>query len=107
MKMKTLSQYLGSQKLPDYLINYIEHFSPDVDKLIVIHEPIDISGYKDQTTNQRAITRSKGFIGKREREVNKFPNAIHHIFVLYNSFGKARIFYKYQGNIRFLKTIDR
>lgn len=48
--------------------------------------------------------RARGFIGKRELEPEKYPEAIHHINILHNENGKARVFYKYQGNIRFLKV---
>jgi hypothetical protein len=54
--------------------------------------------------DKNTITRAKWFIGDREMELIKYPNAIHHINILYNELGKARIFYRYRGNIRFLKT---
>jgi hypothetical protein len=54
--------------------------------------------------DKATITRTRGFIGNRELELDKFPDAIHHINILYNDQNKARIFYKYEGNIRFLKT---
>ncbi len=105
-KMKALSSLLGTQCLPGYLINYIESFSPTGDDSIAIHSPKSISNYKDKAgeTDKATITRSRGFIGNRELEKTKFPNSIHHINILYNERGKARVFYKYEGNIRFLKT---
>ncbi len=103
-KIKALSELLGEDKLPKYLIEYIENFLPDGQNSIAIHNPKSIEGYKDSITDQKSITRTKGFIGQRELEIKKFPNAIHHINVLYNSENRARVFYKYQGNIRFLKT---
>ena len=106
-KAKVLSETLGKDCLPSYLINYIEGFCPSGDNSIAIHLPKDISGYKDkpEETDIATITRTRGFIGKTQLEEAKFPNAIHHINILYNkNNGKARVFYKYQGNIRFLKT---
>jgi hypothetical protein len=104
-KIKKLSTLLGNECLPTYLINYIESFCPDGGNSIAVHLPNDISGYKDKVgeTNRSTITRTRGFIGKRELEESKFPKAIHHINILFNDEGKARVFYKYKGNIRFLK----
>jgi hypothetical protein len=105
-KLQDLSSLLGQDHLPPYLISYINSFLPLGDKSIAIHEPKGIDGYtdKDGEVNKATITRARGFIGKRELEQAKFPNAIHHINILFNELGKARVFYKYEGNIRFLKT---
>ncbi len=104
-KVKALSELLGSNKLPQYLIDYIENFLPSADSSIAIHKPKSIAGYKDnETVDKENIVRARGFIGLRELEVEKYPEAIHHINILFNDAGKARVFYKYQGNIRFLKT---
>jgi hypothetical protein len=69
----------------------------------------DALGYtdKDGEMDKASITRIKGFIGKSQMEVTKYPDAIHHINVFYNDTGKARVFYKYEGNIRFLKTAKK
>lgn len=105
-KLNALSQLVGDDNLPQYLLNYINTFLPSGDASIAIHEPKSISGYSDTDpeTNKKAITRTRGFIGKRELEPAKFPDAIHHINILYNEGDKARVFYKYEGSIRFLKT---
>lgn len=103
-RLKAIAALLGNERLPQYLISYIETFCPTGDKSIAVHLPKSIANYKDKDTNRSTITRARGFIGNRELEIDKFPNAIHHIYVLYNEHGKARVFYKYEGNIRFLKT---
>lgn len=104
--LKALCELLGQDNLPTYLINYIETFLPSGEESIAVHEPKSIARYTDKEgeINKATITRSRGFIGNRELELNKYPNAIHHINILFNEDGKARVFYKYQGNIRFLKT---
>lgn len=108
-KIRALSDFLGKDCLPGYLITYIEGFCPLGDDSITIHFPNSIAGYKDKEgeTDKATITRTRGFIGNRELELIRFPNVIHHINILYNEQGKARIFYKYQGNIRFLKTTKK
>jgi len=108
-KIKALAELLGRDCLPTYLISYIESFSPTGDNSLVLHEPKNISGYKNkkdekEITDTDTVFRTKGFIGTGELEKNKYPDAVHHIFVLHNDIGKARVFYKYDGNIRFLKT---
>lgn len=107
LKLKALAQLLGKDSLPEYLVDYVENFCPDGDASLAIHvPPISIAGYTDKEgeIDKATITRTRGFIGKRELDEERFPRAIHHIFILYNKMGKARVFYKYQGSVRFLKT---
>lgn len=104
-KIREVSKLLGSPSLPEYLIRYIESFCPAKDKSIAVHSPRSVAGYTNNSgTDTGTITRAKGFIGDSEMEVGKFPNAIHHINILHNQHGKARVFYRYRGNVRFLKT---
>jgi len=105
-KVRGLSRLLGKDCLPDYLISYIESFCPEGDESIAVHSPKSISGYSDKPgeIDKGTITRTKGFIGEPQLEASKYPNAIHHINILFNDKGKARVFYKYQGDIRFLRT---
>jgi hypothetical protein len=108
-KLRALSSLLGEDCVPPYLITYIESFCPMGEQSIAIHEAKSIAGYKDKKdeTDKATITRARGFIGNRELELDKFPNAIHHINILYNEQGKARVFYKYEGNVRFLKIVKK
>ena len=105
-KIKALSELLGKNCLPDYLINYIENFRPAGDASLAVHAPKSIAGYTDKAgeIDKATITRTKGFIGDNQLELGKYPDAIHHINILFNGAGKARVFYKYQGDIRFLRT---
>ena len=100
-KIRALSELLGMNRLPQYLIDYMENFLPNADKSIAIHGPKSIMERKSGT-DHKTITRPKGFIG--DFDTSECPDAIHHIFILFNDTGNARIFYKYKGNIRFLKT---
>jgi len=105
-KVKALSELLGKQCLPDYLINYMENFCPAGANSIAVHNPKSIAGYADKRgeIDKATITRTKGFIGDPQLEKSRYPNAIHHINIFNNDIGRARVFYKYEGNIRFLKT---
>ncbi len=102
-KLDRLSSILGDAHLPKYLKEYIRHFSPSGEDSLAIHSPFAITGRKD--ANLETIERVRGFIGKSERQEGKYPNALHHIFVLHNGAGKARVFYKYTGSIKFLRNL--
>ena len=106
LKVKALSELLGKQCLPDYLINYMENFCPAGPASIAVHGPKSIAGYADKPgeIDKKTITRTKGFIGDPQLEKGTYPDAIHHIIIFHNGLGRARVFYKYEGNIRFLKT---
>jgi hypothetical protein len=108
-KLKALAELLSEDCVPGYLVNYIENFCPLGDKSVAVHPPMSISGYaeKDGEMNRATITRTKGFIGKSQMEETKYPDAIHHINIFVNDTGKARLFYKYNGSVRFLKTARR
>jgi hypothetical protein len=108
-QIKALAVLLGKDCLPDYLINYIESFCPLGDRSVAVHPPNPIAGYsdKDGEMDKATITRTKGFIGRSQMEVTKYPDAIHHINILFNDSGKARLFYKYSGSVRFLKTAKK
>lgn len=108
-KIKAISKFVGEDNLPTYLISFIESFLPTGNSSIAIHEPKSIANYTDKLgeTDKASITRSKGFIGNRELELSKYPDAVHHLNILFNADGMARVFYKYKGNIRFLKTSAR
>jgi hypothetical protein len=105
-KIRSLRELVGEESLPEYLINYIDSFRPDGDKSVAVHPPMSISGYTDKEgeTDTATITRTKGFIGTNQMERSKYPVAIHHINIFHNDLGKARVFYKYDGSVRFLKT---
>ncbi len=104
-KLNTLAQLLGKRRLPDFLLNYINHFSPNGDESIAVHPSKTSAGYKD--ADQDKIERARGFIGNFDLKRDKYPNAIHHIMILFNNQGKGRIFYKYDGNIKFLKNLKK
>ncbi len=98
-KLRALSEEIGWDSLPSYLLDYIDHFSPSGGASIAIHEPLSIMGSKD--ADHAAIARSKGLIGQSQWK--SYPQAIHHIRIFYNDAGRARVFYKYNGNVKFLK----
>lgn len=105
-KLKKLYEKLGVSKLPNYLISFIENFSLDGENSLAIHGSTDISDRGADVDKER-IERTRGFIGKSEQEEVKYPHAIHHIKIFYNSKKKGRIFYRYVGNIKFIKNLRK
>ena len=44
-------------------------------------------------------------MGQSDLQLKKFPKAIHHFKVYCNGSEKARLFYKFQGSIQFIKNL--
>ena len=102
-RLRDLQRHLGESKLPTFLLEFINQFSPNGEGSVAIHSSGSIAGYKD--VDQENISRARGFIGRSEREETKFPDAIHHIKILHNAKNRARVFYKYKGDIKFLRHL--
>lgn len=99
-----LQSKLGNNAIPNHLINFIKHFSPDGADSIAIHLSTDISNRGDDTDKVN-ISRAQGFIGAGDMEKKKYPHAIHHIKVFYDKNNlNARVFYRFVGSIKFLKN---
>lgn len=106
-KLHEVNSLLGDTVLPIHLIKFILHFSPDGSDSLAIHESTDISN-RGPDTDKVNISRAKGLIGTQEMEKSKFPHAIHHIKVFYNKDTlRARIFYRFEGSIKFLKNVRK
>ena len=105
-KLKELHDLIKKDDfLPYYLINFIKNFSPDGDDSLVIHKSSSIEGYDDADHNN--ISRRKGLMGKRDLEQKRYPHAIHHIKIFFNSDNQARVFYRYVNNVKFLKNLKK
>lgn len=103
-KLRELQKILGAYALPGYLLEYVEHTSRNRAADIAVHAPASIANYSDADGLDKAkIQRRRGFFGKSQRE--KFPSAIHHFAVFHNGAGKARLIYKFNGNISFIKNL--
>jgi hypothetical protein len=103
-KLRQLSTLLGKMSLPDFLLDFVTRFSPSSDASVAIHPSRTIADSKD--ANQATVERAKGFIGSNDLQREKFPQAIHHFKVLFNAENRARMFYKYDGNIKFLRNLN-
>ncbi len=71
---------------------------------LAIHTSSSIANY-GKTADIDAISRTKGFLGKPQLEVTKFPGAMHHVKIPHNGKGKARVFYKNLGGTQFVQNL--
>ncbi|MCK4330351.1 DEAD/DEAH box helicase family protein [candidate division WOR-3 bacterium] len=104
-KLRKIHAQLGNERLPSYLISFMENFSTDGVNSLAIHNSTSIANRSDVDKNN--ISRARGLIGRSEQEQKKYPHATHHIKIFYNTSHKARVFYKFVGNIKFIKNLKK
>lgn len=93
-----------SGAVPDHLIDYLQSALFLTPGTLAIHTSSSIEKY-GTSADQVNISRKKGFIGKTQLELSKFPSAVHHVKIFHNGKGKARVFYKnVGGGIHFVKN---
>jgi hypothetical protein len=102
--LKKLRNKIGNDALPNFLIEYIATISKDSADSLAIHTASSIVGSKD--ADKEKISRRKGFIGQSQLELKKFPNAVHHLKIFHNGNGKAKVFYKFKGNVQFVQNLQ-
>lgn len=98
--LKRVQEKIGNDALPDYLIRYVQRILPNGPSSIALHQSSTIENMKD--ADKSKIERTKGLFGQVKRE---FPDAVHHFKIFFNARGKARLIYKFNGNITFLKNV--
>ncbi|NOK33887.1 DNA helicase [Corallococcus exercitus] len=101
--LKKLAALIGGA-LPKYLIDYLEAALKEKPGTLAIHASSSIAGY-GKSAKQDAISRTRGFLGKPQLEEKRFPGAIHHVKILHNGKGKARVFYKNLGGVQFVQNL--
>jgi len=102
--LSKLQEVVGSEALPQFLIDYIQTIEPNGPGSLAIHTSFNIDNYKD--ADKTEITRAKGFIGKSDLEGHRFPIAAHHVKIYRSATtGKARVFYKFtEDNAQFMQN---
>lgn len=98
--LKRVQDQIGNDALPDYLIRYVQRILPNGPSSIALHPSSTIEHMKD--ADKVKIERTKGLFGQVKRD---YPDAVHHFKIFYNAKGKARLIYKFNGNITFLKNV--
>jgi hypothetical protein len=100
-RLKRMQTLVGDAAVPEYLLNYVSRVSPNGASSVAIHATQSIENYRD--ADQKRIDRTKGFMGSTQ--LKKFPNALHHFKVFTNAHGDARLLYKFQGSLQFIKNL--
>jgi hypothetical protein len=105
-RLEALSSALGELAFPSYLKRYITRTAPKLEEALAIHESSSIDGYRDgeDGLDKKNIKRRRGFMGTNQLEKAKYPRAIHHLKIFRNSDDNARLFYKVDGSIQFIKN---
>lgn len=100
-RFQRLAELLSSgAALPIYLQKYIARTSVGIPGALFVHDPINVTKQADDPVN---ISRKRGFIG--QSQIGKAPaGTVHHIFVLHNDDRRARVVYKFLGNIQFIRN---
>lgn len=107
-RLNLLRSLLGSDRVPEFISEWIRHFSPDGDRSMMFHKSSPVSdNYKSADVEN--LKRARGFMSTTElnRDKKDNPEAIHHFKIFYNSKSRARLFYKYDGNIKFMKNLKQ
>lgn len=101
--LRDIQSVVGAGSLPEYLIRYVARTMQKGTDSIAIHPSSTIENYTDAEGLSKArIERTKGFMGQVRRD---FPNALHHFKIFFNKQNKARLFYKFNGNISFVQNV--
>lgn len=105
-KLEQITATFGSGVFPGYLKEFMLTTSKDPNTAIAIHASSSIAGYSDTEDglDKLRIERRRGFMGTNQLEKGRYPAAVHHVKLFHNEFGKARVFYKYEGSIQFVKN---
>jgi hypothetical protein len=103
-KFNMLAQSLEETAFPTYLRRYISTTATGGPSAIFVHPPADISGYTDANgLDKDGVSRRRGFYGKSQAEQAP-SSATHRLIVFHNGGKKARLFYKFNGSIQFIKN---
>lgn len=101
--LKKLAEAVG-KSLPLFLFYYLRSALKMAPGTLAVHTSSSIANY-GESADLKTISRKKGFLGKPQLEANKFPNAVHHVKILHNGQGKARVFYKNVGGVHFVQNL--
>jgi len=102
-KLESLHSLVGEQGFPDYLIRYVKRVCPDGALSIAVHRSQLISKYAPEILE--TIKRKQGFLGSNQLLRSGGEKAIHHFRIIRNPKNRARLFYKFEGSIQFIKNL--
>ncbi|WP_338879036.1 Z1 domain-containing protein [Achromobacter veterisilvae] len=106
--LEALRESFSDSEFPTYLYEFLKHdLSASQAASISFHQASIFgtasSAYADDEI--RNIRRKKGLFANNEFSRSERPAARHHLKIFYNKHGKARVFYKINGNsIKFIQN---
>jgi hypothetical protein len=86
-----------------HVLDFVKSRQPNGDASVVFHSSRQIQG--SDNIDEENIIRDRGFYGGQDYK--KFPDAVHHFMIFYNSMGRGRVIYSYresEKSIRFIKV---
>lgn len=98
-KLKNIAEIIGDGRLHPYLIDFIQAFTPAGEESLAIHSTELI---QKGSEHHDTLERTSGGIF-RGTDIDKYPKAIHHVKIFKNTNNKARVVYRYIGNITTIK----
>jgi hypothetical protein len=102
-KLARLRLMLGDIGFPEYVLRYVKRVCPHGAASIAVHKSQQINeGYSGADVDK--IVRPKGFLGSTQLK-GAGTNVIHHFRIIRNPKNRARLFYKFQGSIQFIKNL--
>jgi hypothetical protein len=106
VKLERIATAYGNSVFPNHLKEFMLRTSANPEHAIAVHGSSSIAGYSDQGEglDKSRIERRRGFMGAPQLEKGRFPAAVHHLKVFHNDEGRARLFYKFEGTIQFVKN---
>jgi Z1 domain/Type III restriction enzyme, res subunit len=103
-KLAALRTLLGDVGFPEYLLRYVKRVCPDGPASIAVHKSQSIKeGYSGADVEK--IERKRGFLGSTQLKAPAYEKALHHFIIIRNPKNKARLFYKFQGSLQFIKNL--
>lgn len=103
-KLEKLRDILGDIGFPYYLLRYVRRVCPDGAASIAVHKSQAIKeGYSGADVEK--IERKRGFLGSTQLKGPGVEKVLHHFIIIRNPKDKARLFYKFQGSLQFIKNL--
>jgi hypothetical protein len=102
-KVEALAAHLPEASFPGYLRSFILQSTTQSGKGLKVFETADVFPSMSPEEKER-IERRRGFLTIREQD--RAGGNVHFLRVFKNKDGRARLFYKLDGGLQFLKNLQ-
>lgn len=105
-RLNMLQEFLGEECFLQFLIDYIRQTCPFSEESIALHQSATIGKYREvEGVDKENVQKRRGFMGRSQLQLKKFPKAIHHLQIFHNDMKRARLIYKFSGSIQFIQNL--